>query len=421
MLDRDDLLEALRRGHRSAADRRLGVEFEQFVLRGEDAQAVPYLGAGGVAELLERAEELTGWERIEEDGHLLGLKAADGRALTLEPGAQLEFGSSPCRTLAEVAAEVEDYCRLLARLSQESGVGFLAVGSHPSSAPEDIVRLPKKRYDVLEPWLREAGDLGLWMMKTTCGVQINFDHEDGEDAMRKLRTVYATAPIFNALFANSALRAGEASGYASWRGHVWSRTDPGRCGIFEQLTRPDSTLDDYVDWMLDVPMLFVLRDGEYVDLRGHSFRDWIRDGHATAADWDLHLSTPFPEVRFRPQIELRSADSLPPRLLLACAALVQGLFYDADALERTWQPDRRLEPRAAHRQLACRPPRRPRRHLPRRPPAARLCARDGRLCGPRRGGSWLPRTASRNCSSTAAPLGERTAAAPRRPDLGPAP
>ena len=73
-------------------------------------------------------------------------------------------------------------------------------------------------------------------------------------------------------------------------------------------------------------------------------------------DWELHLSTPFPEVRFRPQLEIRCADTMCPRRTLGFAALVQGVFYDdaalraAEALCADWTPEERVQGwHAAHR------------------------------------------------------------------------
>jgi glutamate--cysteine ligase len=351
----DDLRYALTRGHRPREEWRLGIEYEQFVTdpRGK---AVEYSGQPGVAFLLDRFAEWTGWQRKEDDGHILGLKAPDGRTLTLEPAAQLEFGSTPARTLQELAVEVSEYMQLLARAEDEFGVRFVTLGSHPTARPEQLERIPKKRYNVLEPYLRSKGELGYWMMKTTCGVQINFDHSSEEDAMRKLRTIFRLAPVFNAMFANSAVRAGEFSGFASWRGHIWTDTDPTRCGFVEQLIREDASFDDYIEWVLDLEMLFTERDGKQLDMRGRSFRQHLASGEATMEDWELHLSTPFPEVRFRPQLELRCADTMCPRRTLGLAALVQGVFYDdaalreAEALCAHWTPAERLEAwHAAHR------------------------------------------------------------------------
>lgn len=351
----DDLRLALTRGHRPRSDWKLGIEYEQFVTD-PAGRAVEYSSTPGVAQLLEKFASWTGWQRKEEDGHLLGLKAPDGRMLTLEPAAQLEFGSTPASSLQQLAMEIGEYMQLLARAEDEFGVRFVTLGSHPTARPDELERIPKKRYNVLEPYLRSKGDLGYWMMKTTCGVQINFDHSDEEDAMRKLRTMFRLAPVLNAMFANSAVRTSEFSGFASWRGHIWTDTDPSRCGFVEPLMREDASFSDYIDWVLDLEMLFTERDGKQLDMRGQTFRQYMATGQATMEDWELHLSTPFPEVRFRPQLELRCADTMCPRRTLGLAALVQGVFYDesalreAEALCADWTAEERLEAwHAAHK------------------------------------------------------------------------
>jgi glutamate--cysteine ligase len=335
-LQPQQLLGALTRGHRAPAAFRLGLEYEMFVVRA-DGHAVPYAGPGGLAEILAFLADRTGWTRKTEGPHLLGLAGPDGRGITLEPGAQIEFNSSPRRTVGEIAEELEEMLAHYEAACHAFDVRFLGLGAQPADAPEDIVRLPKARYDVLEPYLAGAGDLGLWMMKTTCGTQVNFDHADAADAARKLATGLALAPVLSALFANSALRAGASSGYASWRGHVWTRTDPTRCGIPAALVRAETRLEDYVEWALDAPMLFRVTGGEAVDGRGRSFRQHLAAGEATLEEWELHLSTLFPEVRFRPQLEIRSTDTGCPDMALALAALVRGLFYDPRALAAAWE------------------------------------------------------------------------------------
>jgi glutamate--cysteine ligase len=331
-----DLIDFLRRGHRPRADWKLGIEYEQFVTDPHGAP-VPYSGAGGVEQLLSRLAQITGWKEYRQGPHLLGLTAADGRAITIEPGAQIEFGSTPCASLTEAANEVADYLNYLGQLEKEFPVRFVALGAQPVAGPDQIERIPKERYDILEPHLQSTGELGIWMMKATCGVQVNFDHSDEADAMLKLRTTFALAPVFSAMFANSSVRAGQASGFASWRGHVWTQTDPARCGIVESLCQADSSFQDYIDWTLDLPMLFIEREGQQVDMRGRTFRQHLDCGDATHDDWELHLSTPFPEVRFRPQLEIRSADSQCPSMTMAFAALIQGVYYEEGALQQAWE------------------------------------------------------------------------------------
>ncbi|KAA3608056.1 MAG: hypothetical protein DWQ01_13345 [Planctomycetota bacterium] len=353
------LEEVILRGCRPRHQWALGLEYEQFVTR-PDGQPVPYEGPGGLEEILGHLQTWTGWQPISENGRLLGLKGQDGRSITLEPGAQIEFGGAPQKEIAGVQAEVQEYFQWLRRLREMYDIRFVAIGAQPAVAPEQIQRLPKARYDIMEPYLQGVGGLGIWMMKATAGVQVNFDFESPEDGALKMRTAFALSPVLTALFANSPIRAGEDSGFATWRGHVWSRTDPARCGIPEACVREDSQIADFVEWALDVPMLFLQRDGALVDMRGWSFRRYLDQGAqgltATEADWDLHLSTVFPEIRFRPQLELRCLDTQCPDGALALCALTKGLFYDPEALEQAWQltagwsyQDRQRTWHAAHR------------------------------------------------------------------------
>ncbi len=99
----------------------------------------------------------------------------------------------------------------------------------------------------------------------------------------------------------------------------------------------------YVDYALDVPMYFVYRAGNYIDVAGQSFRDFL-DGRLrgfegqrpTIDDWSDHLTTLFPEVRLKRFLEMRGADGGPWNTITALSAFWTGLLYDADALEAAW-------------------------------------------------------------------------------------
>jgi glutamate--cysteine ligase len=56
---------------------------------------------------------------------------------------------------------------------------------------------------------------------------------------------------------------------------VWTDTDNDRCGNIPFVFDEDFSFAKYVNWVLDVPMYFVYRDGVYLDATGHSFRDFI--------------------------------------------------------------------------------------------------------------------------------------------------
>jgi glutamate--cysteine ligase len=171
-------------------------------------------------------------------------------------------------------------------------------------------------------------------------VQANLDYGSEADMVKKFRVGLALQPVAVALFANSPFVEGRPAGMLSRRSFVWTDTDPDRCGTLPFVFEPGFGFERYVDWMLDVPMYFVYRDGRYLDASGQSFRDFLR-GRLPAlpgeipllGDWIDHLTTAFPEVRLKTFLEMRGADGGPWRQLCALPALWVGLFYDQAALD----------------------------------------------------------------------------------------
>jgi glutamate--cysteine ligase len=104
---------------------------------------------------------------------------------------------------------------------------------------------------------------------------------------------------------------------------------------------PEFGFFDYVDWALDVPMYFVIRDGEYHDMTRYTFRQFLTgearrelpDVQPSIGDWANHLSTLFPDVRLKRFLEMRGADGGPWRRICALPAFWVGLLYDAEALD----------------------------------------------------------------------------------------
>ena len=151
---------------------------------------------------------------------------------------------------------------------------------------------------------------------------------------------------------------GKPNGYLSYRSHIWSDTDPQRTGMLPFVFDGDFGYERWVDYMLDVPMYFVFRDGKYIDAAGMSFRDFLK-GELPAlpgelpreADWWDHLSTAFPEVRLKSFLEMRGADGGPWNRICALPAFWVGLLYDQSALDAAWDlvKDWNMEEREALR------------------------------------------------------------------------
>jgi len=161
--------------------------------------------------------------------------------------------------------------------------------------------------------------------------------------VKKFRVGLALQPLATALFANSPFTEGRPNGYLSYRSHIWSDTDPHRTGMLPFVFDDGFGYERYVDYMLDVPMYFVFREGRYIDAAGLSFRDFM-DGklsvlpgeRPTMSDWTDHLSTAFPEVRLKSFLEMRGADGGPWNRICALPALWVGLLYNQTALDAAW-------------------------------------------------------------------------------------
>jgi glutamate--cysteine ligase len=126
----------------------------------------------------------------------------------------------------------------------------------------------------------------------------------------------------------------------SFRSQVWSDTDPDRTGMLGFVFEDGFGFERWVDYLLDVPMYFVNRNGHYVDCAGQSFRAFL-DGRLpalpgerpTLKDWADHMTTAFPEVRLKRYLEMRGADGGPWNRLCALPAFWVGLLYDRTALD----------------------------------------------------------------------------------------
>ena len=107
------------------------------------------------------------------------------------------------------------------------------------------------------------------MMYRTCTVQTNLDFSSEADMVKKLRVSLALQPVATALFANSPFTEGKPNGFLSFRSEIWRDTDNQRAGMLPFAFEPGMGFERYVDYALDVPMYFVKREDEYIDVSGH--------------------------------------------------------------------------------------------------------------------------------------------------------
>ena len=340
--DKRQLVEYLAAGCKKPQDWRIGTEHEKFVFRRADLRPVPYEGADGIRALLEGLRRF-GWEPVLDGENMVGLSHENGGAISLEPGGQFELSGAPLENLHRTCAELQTHLRQVREVTEELGLGMLGLGFLPKWQREDCFWMPKRRYAVMRRYMPTKGKLGHDMMLRTCTVQVNLDFESEADMVLKSRVSLALQPVAVALFANSPFVEGKPSGFLSYRSHVWTDVDPDRSGMLPFVFEDGFGFERYVDYMLDVPMYFVYRDGRYIDVAGQSFRDFLRGALPglpgavpTMSDWSDHLTTVFPEIRIKRYIEMRGADGGPWRNLCALPAFWTGLLYDRESLRAAW-------------------------------------------------------------------------------------
>jgi len=338
---RDQLLAPLIGGEKPKADWRIGTEHEKLVFHRSDHRAPSYDEDGGIRDILLSLQEF-GWEPVEEGGKVIALRGADG-AVSLEPAGQLELSGAPLENLHETCAETGRHLEQVKAIGERCDVSFLGLGMWPDKTRAELPVMPKGRYEIMMRHMPRVGTMGLDMMLRTCTIQVNLDYSSEADMAKKFRTGLALQPLATALFANSPFTEGKPNGYLSYRSHIWSDTDPQRTGMLPFVFDGDFGYERWVDYMLDVPMYFVFRDGKYIDAAGMSFRDFLK-GELPAlpgelpreADWWDHLSTAFPEVRLKSFLEMRGADGGPWNRICALPAFWVGLLYDQSALDAAW-------------------------------------------------------------------------------------
>ena len=337
----DDLVRPMIEGEKPAERWRIGTEHEKFVYRTADHRAPSYAEPGGIRDLLLGLSEF-GWEPVVEGGQVIAMSGPDG-TVSLEPAGQLELSGAPLSTLHETCAETGRHLEQVKAVGQTLGLGYLGLGMWPDKRRDELPFMPKARYDIMARHMPRVGTLGLDMMLRTCTIQVNLDYASEADMAAKFRVGLALQPLATALFANSPFTEGRPNGFLSYRSHIWSDTDPQRTGMLPFVFEAGFGYERYVEYMLDVPMYFVWRDGAYLDASGLSFRDFL-DGRLSIlpgerpreSDWIDHLSTAFPEVRLKSFLEMRGADGGPWNRICALPAFWVGLLYDPTALAAAW-------------------------------------------------------------------------------------
>lgn len=312
---------------------KIGMEYERIPVSAYGNNVVPYEGEFGMCEFLREFAAADNWDYILDGDNIIGLKKLHD-TITLEPGCQFELSIEPQSHVKDLKEKISKIDRALAPVLDEFDIKFLNKGVSPKTTYKNIKLIPKPRYHLMANYL--WGILSDVMMRETAGIQVGIDFRSEEDAMRKFRLANLMMPFITAMFANSKTRGGVDTGYKSFRALAWLNTDNERCGFATDF-RKDMRFKDYVNILLETPMIFINRDNKTVNLSGKlTFNQFMEKGYEgfvpTIEDWQLHSNLYFPEVRLRSFLEIRNHDCVGGGLEYAVPALYKGIMYSSSAM-----------------------------------------------------------------------------------------
>ena len=312
----------------------IGVESEKLLVYKSNNKAVVY---NDVVKVLNYFDE-SKWHRVFEADNLIGLKSDWGN-ISLEPGSQIEISLTPLKTIDEISVKLIEFYSELSLYADKIGAKVLDSGIQPISTFDDIKIIPKKRYEYMTKYLPLRGLTPFVMMRETAGVQANFDYKSEEDAVEKLALALKLSPIISAIYSNSPVRAGKQTGYKSYRANSWLNVDEDRCGyVSQKLFEKENhfTFKDYVEILLDVPMIFIQRANTCFGTT-QTFREFMQNGYmgmnAKMSDWLTHISLYFPDVRLKSYVEIRNHDAQNTLMTLSVPAFWKGIMYNQSAFK----------------------------------------------------------------------------------------
>tara|TARA_B110000438_G_scaffold186114_1_gene177824 strand:+ start:2121 stop:3497 length:1377 start_codon:yes stop_codon:yes gene_type:complete len=338
-----DLINYFHDGSKIKEDWTIGTENEKFLYNKDNLLPIQYFGKNGIIEVFKILISEFSWQPIFEKENIIGLiDRENNKSISLEPGGQIELSGAKCINLHQTFDEFSNYHKQLSLVSQKLDLGILGIGFCPDWKLSDMPKVPKSRYTVMREYMPTVGKYGLDMMHRTATTQVNLDYSSEIDMQIKFKVAMALQPLVSMMFYNSPFKEGNLSGLYSYRSRVWNDTDPARSGYLPFVFDGSFDFRAYTQYALDVPMYFIYRNSEYITPSKLTFRKFLSNGYqadngleyiASLNDWEIHLSTLFPQVRLKKFIEMRGADSGNQNSIMSLAAVWTGLLYNQRSLD----------------------------------------------------------------------------------------
>lgn len=327
------IVDFIKAGEKDEKNFRLGFEIEHFVVNKDTLESQSFYGHVGVGEILEDLASL-GYKKVDETGMAFSDGSVD---ISIEPAGQFELALRAKASVGELFEVYKTHMERLVPIFERRGLLLVTLGYHPKSKIDEIKIIPKTRYDFMYKYFEKyGGEFAHNMMKGTSSMQLAVDFKNEEDFKKKYFLASALSPFLYSVFDNSLIFEGEIYIDRNLRQTIWEYTDRDRTGLYDFAFDSDLSYKKYAEKILDTLMIFMpTPDGEtYI---GRKTLDELMTEENADEMLNHALSIVFPDVRVKSYIEIRMPDNIPYPYNMAAAALIKGIFFDDQTLDKVYE------------------------------------------------------------------------------------
>ncbi len=255
-----------------------------------------------------------------------------GVSTSLEPGGQIEWGSTPFVGLHDIHAQLESYMDTLFDIAAQHELFLADYAIDPLFSPDDIELIDLKKYQLMRDRYEKIGGRGPWMMRCSSSVQVNIDLTSESDAEEMAFIADCITPIVSLLFSNSPFLSGRTSGKDNLRYGIWNETDPSRTGslLNHGINTRQNLLDKVCRFIPTAPAIFIIDKNNNFDNYDGTLGEWLESlkasGQLDRKDILTVLHQIFTHVRFKNVIEVRGMDRPPRGFEMAPVAFWTGIL-----------------------------------------------------------------------------------------------
>ena len=127
---KEQLVEWFKLGNKNKKDWKVGTEHEKFAYNFSKQKNIftpaDYESLNGIESFLNEISKF-GWEKVIEEGKIIGLKK-DKQSITLEPGGQIELSGAPLDDIHSACKETNEHLKLVKEAGKKLNITLLGLG-----------------------------------------------------------------------------------------------------------------------------------------------------------------------------------------------------------------------------------------------------------------------------------------------------